>query len=177
MVLTPFSKLFIVASLWNLAGALFGFFNTAFTFELIFNKPLTDPLLFAVYKGAWGTTLTYFIGYLVVAHNPMKHFGVVITGGIGKLGFIVTMLQLYTAGIANAVVFVIVIGDALFLALFMAYLGFDGLITEQLNQIGNLTSSSAILTTNNSGLLFGFYAFTGFVLFSLFISQKVKSSK
>ena len=67
--------------------------------------------------------------------------------------------------------------DVFVIALFMAYLGFDGLITEQLNQIGNLTSSSAILTTNNSGLLFGFYAFTGFVLFSLFISQKVKSSK
>jgi hypothetical protein len=64
--------------------------------------------------------------------------------------------------------------DVFVIALFMAYLGFDGLITEQLNQIGNLTSSSAILTTNNSGLLFGFYAFTGFVLFSLFISQKVK---
>lgn len=67
--------------------------------------------------------------------------------------------------------------DVFVIALFMAYLGFDGLITEQLNQIGNLTSSSTILTTNNSGLLFGFYAFTGFVLFSLFISQKVKSSK
>jgi hypothetical protein len=64
--------------------------------------------------------------------------------------------------------------DVFVIALFMAYLGFDGLITEQLNQIGNLTSSSAILTTNNSGLLFGFYAFTGFVLFGLFIAQQVK---
>ena len=67
--------------------------------------------------------------------------------------------------------------DVFVIALFMAYLGFDGLITEQLNQIGNLTSSSAILTTNNSGLLFGFYAFTGFVLFSLFIAQKVGQDK
>ena len=67
--------------------------------------------------------------------------------------------------------------DVFVIALFMAYLGFDGLITEQLNQIGNLTSSSAVLTTNNSGLLFGFYAFTGFVLFSLFISQKVEKMK
>ena len=64
--------------------------------------------------------------------------------------------------------------DVFVIALFMAYLGFDGLITEQLNQLDNITNSSAILTTNNSGLLFGFYAFTGFVLFSLFISQKIK---
>ncbi|MFY0629379.1 MAG: paraquat-inducible protein A [Flavobacteriaceae bacterium] len=66
--------------------------------------------------------------------------------------------------------------DVFVIAIFMAYLGFDGLITEQLKQLGALTESTAILTTNNSGLLFGFYAFTGFVLFSLFISQKVKKT-
>ena len=67
--------------------------------------------------------------------------------------------------------------DVFVIALFMAYLGFDGLITEQLKQIQNITNSSAILTTNNSGLLFGFYAFTGFVFFSLFIAQKVEKLK
>jgi hypothetical protein len=121
MVLSPFTKLFLLASLWNLTGAVFGFFNTAFAFELTFSKELTDPLMFAIYKGAWGTTLTYFIGYLIVAHNPMKHYGIVITGGIGKLGFIVTLLKLYFAGIAGAGIFVIVVGDGLFLALFIYY--------------------------------------------------------
>ena len=67
--------------------------------------------------------------------------------------------------------------DVFVIALFMAYLGFDGLITEQLNQLQSITNSSAVLTTNNSGLLFGFYAFTGFVLFSLLISQKVEKLK
>lgn len=66
--------------------------------------------------------------------------------------------------------------DVFVIAMFMAYLGFDGLITEQLNQIQSLTKSTAVLTTNNSGLLFGFYAFTGFVLFSLFLSQKIKQT-
>jgi len=65
--------------------------------------------------------------------------------------------------------------DVFVIALFMAYLGFDGLITEQLKQLQTLTNSSAVLTTNNSALLFGFYAFTGFVFFSLFISQKIKN--
>lgn len=64
--------------------------------------------------------------------------------------------------------------DVFVIALFMAYLGFDGLITEQLNQFQTVTKSIGVLTTNNSGLLFGFYAFTSFVLLSLFISQKVK---
>ena len=66
--------------------------------------------------------------------------------------------------------------DVFVIAIFMAYLGFDGLITEQLNQLGKFTGSTAILTTSNSGLLFGFFAFTGFVIFSLFISQKIKKS-
>ena len=66
--------------------------------------------------------------------------------------------------------------DVFVIAIFMAYLGFDGLITEQLNQLGKFTGSTAVLTTNNSGLLFGFFAFTGFVIFSLFISQKIKKS-
>jgi len=66
--------------------------------------------------------------------------------------------------------------DVFVIAIFMAYLGFDGLITEQLNQLGKFTESTAVLTTNNSGLLFGFFAFTGFVIFSLFISQKIKKS-
>jgi len=116
-----FTKLFLLASLWNLAGAIFGFFNTAFTFELIFNRELADPLMFAVYQGAWGTTLTYFVGYLIVSSNPQRHFGIVVTGGIGKLGFIVTLLELFSAGIAGPEIFVIVVGDAAFLVLFAYY--------------------------------------------------------
>jgi len=121
MLHSPFTKLFLFASAWNLAGALFGYFNTAFTFDLIFNKELSDQLLFAVYKGAWGTTLTYFIGYLLVAHNPRKHYGIVVIGAIGKLGFIISLLQLYLSDIAGPVIFVIVIGDGIFLALFFYY--------------------------------------------------------
>lgn len=64
--------------------------------------------------------------------------------------------------------------DVFVLALFMAYLGFDGIISDQLNQMNALGSN--LLTTNASSLLFGFYAFTAFVLVSLFISQKIKKT-
>jgi len=114
--------MFLLASAWNLAGAILGYFNTSYTFKLIFNQALTDPLLFVVYKGAWGTTLTYFIGYLIVACNPARHYGVVVIGGIGKLGFIFSLLQLYSMGLADRVIFVIVIGDAIFLGFFAYYL-------------------------------------------------------
>lgn len=40
--------LFVVAALWNLLGAVFGYFNTAFTFENFFGRALTDPLVFEI---------------------------------------------------------------------------------------------------------------------------------
>jgi hypothetical protein len=113
--------IFLAASLWNLIGAMFGYFNTAFTFHHFFARELADPLIYAIYKGAWGTTFVYFFGYLVVAYNPLKHPGIVVVGGIGKIGFVIQLLQLYISGLANSVVLVVVIGDFIFLILFLYY--------------------------------------------------------
>lgn len=64
--------------------------------------------------------------------------------------------------------------DVFVIALFMAYLGFDGILSDQLNQLQTFTKTVKVITTNQSDLLFGFYAFTTFVLYSLFISFKIK---
>lgn len=112
---------FVVAALWNLLGAYYGYLNTAATFYEFFGRELNDPLIFAIYKGAWGTTLVYFFGYLVVAKNPVKHSGIVIVGGIGKVGFAITLLQLYLTGLASKIVFIVVIGDFVFTAFFLYY--------------------------------------------------------
>ena len=119
--ITFFRSLFIVSAIWNLIGAIFGYFNTAFTFNGFFNKELTDPLFYAIYQGAWGTTLVYFIGYLIVAYNPLKHTGIVIVGGIGKIGFAISLLKFYLAGLAGPVVFVVIAGDFVFALLFLYY--------------------------------------------------------
>ncbi len=116
-----FRILFITAAFWNLIGAGFGYFNTAFTFSQFFGRELTDPLIFAIYKGAWGTTFVYFFGYLIVAKNPVKHSGIVIVGGIGKVAFAIKLLQLHLTGLAGPVVYVVVIGDFIFTVLFFIY--------------------------------------------------------
>jgi hypothetical protein len=113
--------MFLLAALWNLTGAVFGYFNTAFTFQHFFDRELSDPLFHAIYQGSWGTTFVYFFGYLIVAHNPVKHVGIVIVGGIGKLGFAVKLLQLYMAGLANSLIFIVIVGDFIFLLLFAYY--------------------------------------------------------
>jgi hypothetical protein len=113
--------MFLLAAIWNLTGAVFGYFNTAFTFQHFFDRELSDPLFHAIYQGSWGTTFVYFFGYLIVAHNPVKHVGIVIVGGIGKLGFAVKLLQLYMAGLANSLIFIVIVGDFIFLLLFVYY--------------------------------------------------------
>jgi len=119
--ITFFRALFVISALWNLIGAIFGFFNTAHTFHGFFDRELTDPLYFSIYQGAWGTTLVYFIGYSIVAYNPLKHTGIVIVGGIGKIGFAITLLKFYLSGIAGPIVFVVIIGDLIFALLFLYY--------------------------------------------------------
>lgn len=64
--------------------------------------------------------------------------------------------------------------DVMVIAIFMSYIGFSGIITEQLKQIEGLATSVEILTTNKSSLLTGFFFFTAFAVLSLCISQKVE---
>jgi hypothetical protein len=116
-----FTGLFLVAAAWNLIGAGFGYFNTEFTFQGIFGRELNDPLFYEIYKGAWGTTLMFFIGYLVVAYNPIKHSGLALIGGIGKFSFAIAELQLYLDGLANSLILIIVIGDFIFCLFFVYY--------------------------------------------------------
>lgn len=119
--ITFFRLLFVVSALWNLTGAVFGYFNTAFTFDAFFGRELTDPLIHAIYQGAWGTTLVYIVGYAIVAYNPLRHTGIVIVGGIGKVAFAISLLKLYLSGIASSIVFVVVVGDLVFASLFLYY--------------------------------------------------------
>ncbi len=117
-----FRVLFIIAAFWNLTGAIPGYFDSVNTFAKFFDRELTDVLMISIYKGAWGSTLLYFFGYLMVAFNPIKHTGVVILGLVGKVFFAVMLLKLYLLGIANSLVFVVVIGDSIFSILFLMYL-------------------------------------------------------
>ncbi len=65
--------------------------------------------------------------------------------------------------------------DVLVVAIFMAYLGFSGILTEQLEQLEHLSEKIEVLTTNKSQLQIGFYAFFSFTILGLFISTKLQS--
>jgi len=64
--------------------------------------------------------------------------------------------------------------DVMVISIFMAYLGFNGILTEQLKQLENLGKNINIFTTNYSQLQPGYYFFISFVVLSILLSQKVK---
>lgn len=65
--------------------------------------------------------------------------------------------------------------DVLVVAIFMSYIGFSGILNEQLAQLQQVTATINLLTTNHSTLLFGFYAFVGFVLMGLLLAWRLES--
>ena len=61
--------------------------------------------------------------------------------------------------------------DVLVVAIFMAYIGFNGIIGSQLDQLTESAKPVEIFTTNGTQLLGGFYLFLLFCLSSLLLSE------
>jgi hypothetical protein len=57
------------------------------------------------------------------------------------------------------------------IAVFMAYIGFNGIIKSQFGKLKHVSEELMILTTNGTSLLPGYYVFVTFVLLALFLSE------
>lgn len=60
--------------------------------------------------------------------------------------------------------------DVMVVATFMAYIGFNGIITSQLGQLNTSDQDLVILTTNGTSLQPGYYLFLTYTLLALFLS-------
>lgn len=65
--------------------------------------------------------------------------------------------------------------DVMVVAIFMSYIGFSGIISDQLSQLEKISNRISILTTNDSDIQSGFFFFTGFVILGICISQMVSN--
>ena len=61
--------------------------------------------------------------------------------------------------------------DVMVVAIFMAYIGFNGIVGSQMANLSRSTEPIQILTTNGTHLTGGFYLFLFFCLSSLFLSS------
>lgn len=116
-----FRIFFLVSALWNFIGSVPGLLDSAGMFEREFGRALLDPVLVAVYRGAWGTAFIYGFGFLMVAYNPIRHSGVVMMGGIGKALFALNLLLMYLNGWTSDFAVVVILGDVVFVLVFAAY--------------------------------------------------------
>jgi len=60
--------------------------------------------------------------------------------------------------------------DVMVVAIFMAYIGFNGIITSQFGQLREAAKELEILTTNGTSLQPGYYLFLTYTLLALFLS-------
>lgn len=67
--------------------------------------------------------------------------------------------------------------DVMVVAIFMAYLGLDGVVDHELESLENQTTSINIITTNGTHLEVGVFLFLGFVAMGFILSMLVKKSK
>ncbi|UHD18015.1 paraquat-inducible protein A [Thiocapsa bogorovii] len=65
--------------------------------------------------------------------------------------------------------------DVMVVAIFMAYIGFDALVGNQLGSLRGASDAVAVLTTNGTSLEPGFYLFLGFVLAGLVLSSALEN--
>lgn len=119
--IATFRWLFIVAAGWNFAGSLPGLFDPSGMFAQEFGRELADPVLVAVYRGAWGTAFLYGFGFLLAAKNPVRHTGIVLMGGTGKALFALNLLVMYLNGWTSSFAIVVIGGDVIFVAMFIWY--------------------------------------------------------
>lgn len=64
--------------------------------------------------------------------------------------------------------------DVMVVAIFMAFIGFSGIISEQLKDLESITTYVDMMTTNASSLQIGFFLFTSFAILSLLVSHKLQ---
>jgi hypothetical protein len=67
--------------------------------------------------------------------------------------------------------------DVMVVSIFMAYLGLDGVVNNELKSLENSPEGINIITTNGTHLEVGFFLFLGFVLTSFVLSIMVERSK
>ena len=60
-------------------------------------------------------------GFLMVARDPVRHTGVVLMGGVGKAVFALHLLYMDLKGWTSDFALVVIGGDVVFVAMFVAY--------------------------------------------------------
>jgi uncharacterized paraquat-inducible protein A len=65
--------------------------------------------------------------------------------------------------------------DVLVVAIFMAFIGFNGIVNSQLGSMDEAYNNLELITTNGTNLQPGFYIFLAYVILAMFLSNFIKN--
>ena len=160
----------IDARIENMSFTLFGepvdFYDQVLYYK---SKSILDVVHLMIYQSKWDIKL---VGFLVLTFSVLFP--------ISKLLSSLTYMAYPRVRNRRIIRFMVFrtgkwsMADVMVVAIFMAYIGFTGILTEQLHQLENLSASLDIVTTNKSSLQLGFYLFTSFVLLSLLVTHQLQ---
>ncbi len=113
---------FGLAAVWTAIGAILGILDTARTFARFYGFIPDSALLLDVYRGAWGQSLLFAIGYGFAAYNPRRYSVIVALGLIGKVSYAIGLYGYIGAGTVGPAAVPALVGDLVFAAFFTAFL-------------------------------------------------------
>lgn len=113
---------FAAAALWTTIGAVPGYFDPAGTFARFYGVEANSTLMVQIYRGAWGQSFLFALGYLLAALAPVRYAAIVGLGMIGKTFYAFGLLGAVIAGSAGPIAGLAVAGDLIFAAAFGAFL-------------------------------------------------------
>jgi hypothetical protein len=112
---------FAAMAAWTLLGALPGYVDPLGSFMRFQGGPPASELELQLYRGAWGQTLLFAVGYVFAALDPRRHTLVLVLGGVGKLLYSVRILSDAAAPLATFAA----LGDLVFVALIAVFVASD----------------------------------------------------
>jgi len=115
--------MFALVAAWTLSGAVPGFFFAEWTYQQFQGSPPASAEILDLFRGAWGQTLLFGLGYAFAALDPGRHGVVALLGATGKVLY---ALRLGQAGDVSGFTLVALVGDLVFAGLIFTYVVVTG---------------------------------------------------
>ena len=119
-----YSKMFLLAALWNVIAAVAGLAFYQFQLQLFFgSEAYTEYFYQTLFNRIANTAVLIFgIGYYMVSKQITANRGIVWLGALGKLCLFCAFTRLFIMGKVTAMAFGIALGDLLWAILFLMFL-------------------------------------------------------
>ena len=116
-------RMFLLASVWNLAASLAGLVFTSFLFRLLFGRGIDGDLHLALlFRFSMLAVLLFGVGYWMVSRDLTLDRGIVWLGMAGKVVLFVVFAACFATGRATLAGPLLFTGDFVWALLFLSFL-------------------------------------------------------